>query len=148
MAIDLDIKKAFIKKQPVFSQLHEDGIEVLASLLTEKNLSPNDVIVNEGEPVDSVYFIVSGQADVRHVFIKDNQTEIRSLATLYPGDVIGLNEAGFYSLSGVRTATVVAETEMVLLRLSMAAFHGFALMSPGVNELMRKNAANFLNFKS
>jgi len=146
--VDMDVKKSFIKKQNIFSQLTEEETDILASLLFEKHFSPNDTIVVEGEPVDSVYFIVSGTADVRHVSIQNNQTHIQSLTTLQPGTAIGLNETGFYSLSGVRTATVVALTDMVTLRLSVAAFHGFSLANSHVNEVMRKNAAKILGFST
>jgi CRP-like cAMP-binding protein len=146
--IDMDVKRSFIKKQAVFTQLTEEEIDILASLLLEKHFAPDETVVVEGEPVDSVFFIVSGKADVRHVSIQDGKTVIESLATLNPGVAIGLNETGFYSLSGVRTATVVALTEMVTLRLSVAAFHGFSLANSHVNEVMRKNAASILGFSS
>lgn len=144
--VDMDIKRSFIKKQACFTQLTEEEIDILASLLNEKEFAPNDTIVVEGNPVDSVYFIVSGTADVRHISIQDGQEKINSVATLGAGFAIGLNETGFYSLSGVRTATVVALTDMVTLRLSVAAFHGFSLSNSHVNEVMRKNAATMLGF--
>src|SRR5579863_4714697 len=95
--IDMDIKKSFIKRQNVFSQLTEEEIDVLASLLAEKHFAPDETIVTEGEHVDSVYFIVKGQADVRHVSIQEGAVHVESLATLSDGAAIGLNETGFYS---------------------------------------------------
>ncbi len=142
--IDLEMKKDYLKKQPAFTQLNTEENEVLATLLAEKHFKPGDTIVTEGDHVDSIYIIVSGTADVRHITIKDHVPQIQSLATLGPGAAIGLNEEGFYSLSGVRTATVVAITDMVTLRLSVAAFHGFALMHSHVNEVMRKQAKNLI----
>ncbi len=146
--ITMDVKRSFIQNQACFKQLTEEEIDVLASLLVEKKYSPGDTIVVEGNPVDSVYFIVNGQADVQHISIRDNKTHIESVAKLNPGTAIGLNETGFYSISGVRTATVAAITDMVTLRLSMAAFHGFSLTNSHVNEVMRKNAAQMLGFYS
>jgi CRP-like cAMP-binding protein len=146
--VDMDVKRSFIKKQAVFTQLTEEERDVLASLLHEKHFSPGDTIVVEGDPVDSVYFIVSGNADVRHVSIQNGETHIDSIATLNPGIAVGLNETGFYSVSGVRTATVVALTDLVALRLSVAAFHGFSLANSHVSEVMRKNAASILGFSN
>lgn len=143
-----NLKISLLRKQLVFSQLTDKEIEGLASLLTEKYYSPDEIIVSEGEPVDSVYLIVSGTADVRHIRIENQATHFESVATLGPGEAIGLNETGFYSISGVRTATVVALTDMSLLRLSVAAFHGFALAHSHVNEVMRKNAERILGIKS
>lgn len=146
--IDLEVKKEYIKKQPVFTGLTSQETEELASMLVEKHFAPGDTIVREGDLVDSVYLIVSGTADVQHIRIKDNKPDVQSIATLGPEAAIGLNETGFYSISGLRTATVVAKTDMVALYLSVAAFHGFSLSHSHVNEVMRKAAASILGFKA
>lgn len=113
---------------------------MLASLLSEKTFEPGDVIVREGEPVDSVYLILEGTVDVRRALDKDHPEQLTSVATLGADMAIGLNESGFYSISGIRTATVVALSQVVVLRLSVAAFHGFALAYSHVNEVMRDYA--------
>lgn len=136
---DLNLKKALVKNQKCFSKLTETEVEVLADLLVEKHIPSGEIIVTQGEPVDSVYFIVKGTADVRHISVENNHQVFKSLAKLSDGQSIGLSETGFYSLSGVRTATVVAETDMILYRLSVAAFNGFALAYPHVNDVMRRN---------
>lgn len=140
-SVDLNQKIALLKKQTCFSQFSHEEAEMLADLLVEKHYAPGDTIVTEGDRVDSVYLIVSGSADVRHVSIKDNALHTESVATLSAGNAIGLNDSGFYSLSGLRTATVVAITDMVLLHLSVAIFHGFALANSHVSEVMRTSAA-------
>lgn len=140
-SLPFETKKALIQKQTVFSKLTENEIHALTELFIEKNFKPNETIVTEGEPVDSIFLIVNGEADVRHVLIKDNKPDITSLAQLKAGDAIGLNETGFYSLSGVRTATVVSLSEMLTLYLSLPRFHGFALAYPHVNEVMHLNSA-------
>lgn len=135
--VELETKKDLLRKQAIFAGLTDEENTTLASILVEKHFKPDDVIVTEGDHVDSVYFIVSGTAEVRNIRIIDNKPEVTPLAKLGPGNAIGLNERGFYSLSGVRTATVVALTPVVALRLSMAAFHGFTLTNAHVSELMR-----------
>ena len=137
--IDENIKKSLIKKQACFSKLTEEETQVLSGLLIERQYAAGETIVVEGDPVDSVYFIVKGAADVRHVYVENNETVFKSLAQLSDNQSIGLSETGFYSLSGVRTATVVALTDMITLRLSVAAFNGFALAYHHVNEVMRGN---------
>lgn len=146
-AIDLPLKIRLLRKQACFAKLTEKEIEILAGLLVEKHFAPGQTIVNEGDLVDSVYLIVSGTADVQHLSVKDGKIETQSIATLGPDESIGLNETGFYSISGLRTATVVAITEMVLLRLSVAEFHGFALTYSHVNEVMRQNAEKMLDIE-
>lgn len=136
-----------IQKQPLFSQLTEAELSELASLFTERNAKPDEVIVKEGDSVDSVYLIEHGTADVRHVSYKDGTPEVSSVAILSSGDAIGLNEFGFYSISGRRTATVVAMTDMRLFRLSVAAFHGFSLSHTHVSDVMHKNSEKMFNDK-
>lgn len=147
-AINLDLKKSFIKKQGCFLQLSDKETDELANLLIEKHFAEGETIVIEGDLVDNVFLIVQGQADVRIATIKDHVQNIKSVAILKAGEAIGLNESGFYSLSGKRTATVVAMTDIVTLQLSVAKFHGFALAYPHVNEIMRKNAEKIATHSS
>lgn len=137
--LSIDIKKELISRQPLFAQLTDDEMDVLLTLFVEKKVKAGETIVTEGDNVESVFLIVNGMADVRHVSIQDAKLKIDSVATLDAGASIGLNETGFYSLSGRRTATVVAITDMILLELSVAAFHGFALSYSHVSSIMRQN---------
>jgi CRP-like cAMP-binding protein len=135
-----DLKQALLKKQTCFSPLTSEETEKLAALLKEKTFTPGEIIVTEGDPVDSVYLIVEGTADVRQTVVKDGQLVTHSVATIGPEQAIGLNETGFYSISGRRTATVIALTDITSLQLNLAEFHGFALTYSHVSEVMRKNA--------
>ena len=105
-----------IKKQPLFTQLTQDEVNELASLFIRINMTPGAVIVKEGDSVDSVYLIENGTADVKVTSLQNNVPVSHSVAILSSGDAIGLNETGFYSLSGKRTATVLAMTDMVLYK--------------------------------
>ena len=145
--IALETKKDYVMKQACFSELTDPEKDELAGLFIEKHYAAGQTIVTEGDLVESVYLIVSGTADVRHVTIENGATKITSVATLGPNQAIGLNETGFYSLSGRRTATVVASTDMVLLRLSVAAFNGFALAHSHVNEVMHRYSRGILDVK-
>ena len=142
---DLATKHSFVKKQACFKPLTEKESEELAALLVDTHFKAGETIVTEGDPVDSVYLIVSGSADVRHTTVGDKGLETHSVATLTSGAAIGLNETGFYSLTGRRTATVVALTDMTLLRLNIAEFHGFALANSHVHAVMRQNAEGKIN---
>lgn len=139
--VSLELKKEYVRKQKVFSQLNAEEVDMLAPLLIEKHLPAGTTIVTEGDRVDSVFLIVKGDAEVRHVSMKDHVPQIQPLATLHEGAAIGLSETGFYSLSGVRTATVVAATDMVVLRLSVAALNGLALAFPHVKEMLNRNVS-------
>jgi len=53
--VDLDTRKIAIKKQPLFSQLTEAETEELANLLEEKRYAAGEVLVTEGDRVDSFF---------------------------------------------------------------------------------------------
>lgn len=147
--IPLHIRQSVIKKQPCFSQLKDQEIEMLATLLVPREFKAGETIVNEGDPVDSFYLLVRGEAEVRLVTHQDKTPDVKTVAVLSADnhDAIGLNETGFYSLSGLRTATVVAKTDVVALYLTIALFHGFALYYSHVNEVMRKQSRVYANVK-
>lgn len=142
--IDQMEKKKYVLVQNCFKPLTDDEIDKLTSLFHEAYYSPGDTIVTEGDQVNSIYLIISGKASVGHTLIQEGKPVFTQVTTLGPNMSIGLNETGFYSISGIRTATVIAQTEMVLLKLIMAEFHGFALTYPHVNEVIRKNAKDFI----
>lgn len=145
--IDLHTRKAVIAAQPAFSGLTSEETETLARLLDEREVAVNETIVKEGDLIDSVYFILEGDADVRHITYENALQKIESVAKLKKGATIGLNDRGFYSLTGRRTATVVAITPMLLLKLRLSVFHGFALVNPHVNKVMREHAARILQMR-
>lgn len=143
---NMELTKSLILKQSCFNKLNPNEIEILATLMVEKHFAASEVIVKEGDTVDSIYLIVSGTAEVSRVKYDENQQpHDEKLATLKEGDAIGLNESGFYSLSGRRTATVVALSEVKALRLSVAEFHGFTLAYSHVNEVMREQAKKIMS---
>lgn len=140
MDIDIgtDQKLALIRQQNCFHLLNDEEMGMLADLFTVKNFAAGTTIVTQGDLVDSVYLIVSGTADVIVADLVDGKRRERNVATLHENQAIGLSETGFYSLSGVRTATVIAKTDITLLALRVAVFHGFALAHAHVAEVMRQ----------
>ena len=143
--VALEVRETVLRKQACFSQLRDEEINTLAKLLVEKHFAAGETIVNEGDPVDSFYLLVTGTAEVRKMSY-DNQTpryDVIALLHANKNEAVGLNESGFYSLTGLRTATVVAKTEVLTLFLTVPRFHGFSLAYPHVNEVMRAQSANF-----
>lgn len=143
MAITIDeteLKKLMLRKQACFTKLTDQEITELSELLYPEEYKVGDIIVTQGDFVDKIFLIISGTADVQVTTIENGKSVTRSVATLGPDNSIGLSETGFYSLSGKRTATVIAKTDMTVLALKMAAFHGFSLSHSHVNEVMNRHA--------
>src|SRR5688572_16402078 len=103
--INPEQRRAIVRAQPCFANLSSVENAQLAELLREVQYTAGDVIVREADPIDCIYFIVKGDADVRHVTFHQGVANVQSVATLKPGGTIGLNDTGFYSLTGRRTAT-------------------------------------------
>lgn len=134
---DLETKKSLILKQHCFQNLYDKEVIELASLITTQVVGKGDAIVNKGDEVDSVYLIVEGTAEVRNKVFENNTFRWETVATLGPGDAIGLSEAGLFSLSGKRTATVIALSDMTLYRISVPRLHGAMLANAHMNEVMK-----------
>lgn len=119
--------EALIASYPLFCLLTPENIHALALVAREKYVDSGTHITEEGAVVDSVYLILSGTAEV---MVKEGNG-VKSVAKLGPGDAIGLAESGFFSPSGIRTATVIAETSLVLLTIDIEDFYHF-LREPSV----------------
>ncbi len=146
--VSQDVKLMLIRKQRCFSTLTDQELLDLSALFKESHVRAGEVIVKEGDPVDSIYLILTGKADVRRTDHMQAVPKVQPIAVLGPDNAIGLNESGFYSLTGLRTATVIAMTSMTLLRLSVPEYHGFSLVNSHVNEEMHKFASKLAGFNS
>lgn len=110
-------RQALIQAFPCFSHLSELQSQELAGIMREVRYAPQEVVVTQGDLVDSVYFIVRGAAEVTYFS--------EPVAMLRAKESIGLNDTGFFSTTGKRTATVIASSELLLLDLPLKTFHAF-----------------------
>lgn len=125
--ININKRQEMIKAFPCFTSLTVEQSKDLAALFSEVKYLPQEKIVTENDLVDSIYIIVFGTAEVTHKMqsrIKIKAKEV-PIAVLSAGESIGLNDTGFYSVTGKRTATVVAITDMLLLKLDVNELYGF-----------------------
>lgn len=140
-ALTVNDKESLIAHYPLFYLLTNRDIRELAKIAKEVTVTPGTVITREGDLVDSVYLILSGKANVTRMATSNEGTGNIDLATLSKGDAIGLAGTGFFAKSGVRTATVTATDNMVLLRFNLHEFQLF-LQRPGVAHSALKNTGD------
>ena len=96
---------------PLFESLPRRHIRKVAGLTSTVEFDAGDTVIQEGEPGDAFYVTVSGQAKV--------VTGGKTLHRLIPGDHFG----EISLLDGrPRSASVVAETPLSLLRLPRNSF--------------------------
>jgi CRP-like cAMP-binding protein len=123
--IDLTTRESLIAAFPCFAKLTPSQLQELAHLMQEVYFKPQAQLVAEHDMVDSIYIIVHGEAEVTRETKHHHRIVNVPVAVLSDGEGVGLNDLGFYSTTGKRTATVTAVTEMCLLRLDLKDLYGF-----------------------
>lgn len=123
--VDIAKRREWMGGIPCFAHFTSLECDELAALMQEVSFSPYDNIVIENEIVDSVYIMVTGEAEVTHRIMKRKKSIQVPVAILRAGEAIGLNDTGFYSTTGNRTATVTAVTNVLALRLDLKDLHAF-----------------------
>jgi CRP/FNR family transcriptional regulator, cyclic AMP receptor protein len=99
--------KARLKAIPLFANLDDHDLQVIATFANETSVSEGDVLVREGDFSYELMAIEEGTAEVRR------GSEL--VATLGPGDFFG--EIGVLR-NELRTATIVAASPMRLVTLT------------------------------
>jgi CRP/FNR family transcriptional regulator, cyclic AMP receptor protein len=102
-----------------FADLPEDELAAVASMASEQEIPPGQLLAAEGREGYSLYAVESGTADV----IINGET----VATIGPGDVVGemavlvsppdWSAPPEVAIGGLRTASVVATSPMRLIML-------------------------------
>ncbi|HLB58000.1 MAG TPA: PqqD family peptide modification chaperone, partial [Gammaproteobacteria bacterium] len=124
-------RQTLLSALPCFSTLTVQDTKALAVLFYEVQYAAGDVITIEEALIDNVYIIVTGEAEVtrnvisKHPITKKNKITKVPVAELSSGEAIGLNDAGFFSTTGKRTATVTALSDMLVLALDIEQLHQF-----------------------
>lgn len=122
----------FLKKNPLFSELAEDELKKVGSLLREKSYSRNEIIFLEEDTGRFMYFVKDGRVKVSRML--PNGKEM----------ILTFHESGEYfgelALIDGRTtpATVTAVTKTTLYILTAADFFEL-LKNPATNRVVLSN---------
>ena len=110
-----------LAKIPLFKECTKKELQAVSRLVTPINVKAGKVLTKEGDAGREFMIIASGSASVRR--------KGRKIATLGPGDFFG----ELALLAGVpRTATVIAESDMVVEALNRAEFATLLDESPSI----------------
>jgi CRP-like cAMP-binding protein len=119
---------------PLFANLSPRYLRRVAELCEEQRYMDGATIVRAGDIGDTFYTILEGEARVV-------SPKGRVLNHLYPGDFFG--EISLLD-GGPRTASVVAETPMVMLGLSRGNFQSLLGAEPAVAVKLLQHSAGML----
>lgn len=126
-----DSKLQHLGKVWLFSSLTKKELTTIGRASDEVQVPAGRVLVEEGKPGHEFYVILDGQATVKR--------GSRKIATLGPGQFFG--ELALLD-RGLRTATVVADTDLELLVLGQREFSAVIDEVPGLaHKLMGVLAA-------
>jgi CRP/FNR family cyclic AMP-dependent transcriptional regulator len=121
--------KARLKAIPLFANLDDHDLQVIATFANETSVSEGDVLVREGDFSYELMAIEEGTAEVRR--------GAETLASLGPGDFFG--EVGVLQ-NEMRNATIVATSAMRLITLTTWELKRMRNM-PGVMDKINETIA-------
>lgn len=133
--MSLNEEVELLRQIPMFQKVEQSKLKLLAFTSERLTFQPGQVICEQGEPGDSMYVIVAGDADII-VNMPDG-----------PLKVAGLHKNNFFGEIAIlcdipRTATVKAVTELVTLRITKDLFYRLVSEFPQMTiEIMREIAA-------
>ncbi len=140
-----DTKRLVIElkdKLKIFGLLEDDEFERLIPYFEKVSLPAGTVFFNEGDPADSVGFVISGSFEVR------KETEFKGkqivLAVVTRGSIVG--EFSFLDRQP-RTATVVAREDSELLVLERDALEGFFSRYPETGVKLLKGIIRIMSLR-
>jgi len=125
--------EAALSTVPLFEGLPPRHLKRLRDICQVVDYMPGHSVVREGEPGDSFYVIVSGQAKVT--------SKGRTIRRMMPGEHFG--EIALLD-GGDRTATVETETPMRLLEIRRNAFTKLVRAEPLIAVGLLKGIAHMI----
>lgn len=123
-----------LRKIPMFANIEPAKLKLLAFTSERLSYADGEALFQQGDPGDSAYLIITGQADVTI----DTEKGPLSVATLGNNDFVG----EIAILCDVpRTATVTARSDLVALRIKKDLFFRLIAEFPEIaREIMRELA--------
>ncbi len=113
-----------LKQVPLFSGLKDHQLGIIADLLTKREFAPGRKIITQGEGGQGLFIISKGTAKVVRSQPDGEEVEVNALG---PNDFFG--ELALLD-DGVRTASVIATSDLECLILTRLDFQGILRAEP------------------
>jgi pilus assembly protein CpaE len=138
---DMVSRLSVLESAPVFFSFQEATLRSLARRLRRVKISAGEMIVFQGEPGDTIFFIERGRCRL----VIDRPPGVVTVAVLTEGDFFG---EGACLLNRPQQASVYAQTDCFLLALDRQSVHTALVgREPGaIEELQRLAEQRFTSF--
>ena len=110
------VSTAMLRSVPLFASLSEEPLRMLTTVVTRRSVTRSTIIMAAGDPVDSLYIVLSGRLKV---MMSDADGKEVILSILGPGEFFG--EMGLID-EAPRSASVVAIEPCELLAINRRDF--------------------------
>ena len=129
---------ALLQSLELFSSLTDEEKHALGTRLTPRPFAPGDVCTRQGDPSDSLYILARGDVGIFRDPEPGTGGPRQRLTTLSAPSYFG--EMGL--LTGqARTATIVAEADVLCYRLDKAGFEAILRARPEIIDSLSKTVA-------
>jgi CRP/FNR family transcriptional regulator, cyclic AMP receptor protein len=123
----------------ILGQLSDDDMDWISSVAVKKYLSPGEVLIRKGEPIDAIYIVLEGMLSVR--IESDSPSEIARLGS---GEIVG--EMSFVD-ARPPLATVVALERSLVLSISRMRLTAKLDQDPTFTSHFYRALAIFLSYR-
>jgi predicted RND superfamily exporter protein len=135
----LKMSRSLVRTAPLFQDLSTWEARKVVLLGRLQAASPGELVIQQGESGTDLYMLITGRA---RVFDRQPDGRETVLTVLEPGAVFG--EIGLVT-GEVRTASVVAETPVEVLRLDLEALDRIRRRFPYTSAKLFRNLARVLS---
>lgn len=122
--MNMELEAAFFRRIFLFQDLDDLEIEQVLERTHRRLVSAGDVIIQEGEPGDSMYIMVSGEVEITKqltLVLDEDTPKERVMIRLKAEDGVYFGEMSLLE-DAPRSATVTASADCCLLELFQADF--------------------------
>lgn len=124
-----------LQKLPVFAGLSPDEYEHIRKICLPAQLEDGETLFVEGDNSPSMYVLLSGEIQLR-------TNELGKIHIFHPGELLG--EIGMIAQQA-RTATAIASTPSVLLKIDNTAFEKLLNRAPGICFKVMRNITRIMS---
>lgn len=126
-------RQLFCRLHPIFGTLDQSCLDDLEATLTWRHLARGELLFEQRDPADTLYFVVSGRVQTVHL---EQDGTLRRLGEASRGDTVG--EGEFFT-GEQRSARAQAVRDSVLVGLSTADFDALVARRPHVLRHVTRN---------